>query len=58
MRHAIHNIQHAWQKITANNMGRVWKRTLPSCENSSDLEEETVIEEITNIGRELGFDGL
>jgi hypothetical protein len=24
----------------------------------SDFEEETVIEEIRNIGRELGFDGL
>jgi hypothetical protein len=30
---------------------------LPHCANSSDFEEETVIELITNIERELGFDG-
>jgi hypothetical protein len=35
----------------------VWKKILPHCVNSSDFIEETVIEEITNIGRELGFDG-
>jgi hypothetical protein len=39
-------------------MGRVWTRILPHCANSSDFEEETVIEEITNIGREHGFGGL
>jgi hypothetical protein len=31
---------------------------LPQCANSSVFEEETVVEEITNFGRELGFDGL
>jgi hypothetical protein len=31
---------------------------LPHCANSSDFEEETLITEITNIGREVGFDGL
>jgi hypothetical protein len=36
----------------------VWKRILPHCANISDFEEETVIEEITSIGKELGFDGL
>jgi hypothetical protein len=35
----------------------VWKRTLPYCADSSDFEEETIIE-ITNIERELGSDGL
>jgi hypothetical protein len=39
-------------------MRGVWKRILPHCANSSDFEEKTIIEEITNIGRELGFDGL
>jgi hypothetical protein len=39
-------------------MHGVWKRILPHCVNSSDFEGETVIEEITNIGRELEFDGL
>lgn len=38
-------------------MGRVLKRILPLCENSSDFEEESVIEEI-NVGREFGFAGL
>jgi uncharacterized protein CbrC (UPF0167 family) len=40
--------QHAWSV----------ERILAHCENSSDFEEETVLEEITNIGREVGFDGL
>jgi hypothetical protein len=31
----------------------VWKRIFPHCAISSDFEEE-----ITNIGREFGFDGL
>jgi hypothetical protein len=31
---------------------------LPHCANSSDFKEETVIEELTNTERELGFDGL
>jgi hypothetical protein len=35
----------------------MWKSILPHCANSSDFEEETVVEEI-NIGRELRFDGL
>jgi hypothetical protein len=51
-----YNIRHSRQQITANNMRRVWKRILPHCANSSDFEEDIVIEEITNIGRELGFD--
>jgi hypothetical protein len=38
-------------------MRGVWKRILPHCANSSDFEEENV-EEIKNIRRELGFDGL
>jgi hypothetical protein len=46
------------EQITANNMRGVWKCILPHCANSSDFEEEAVLEEITNIGRELGFDGL
>lgn len=37
-------------------MRGVEKRILSYCANCS--EEETVIEEITNIGRGLGFDGL
>jgi hypothetical protein len=41
----------------ANNTRGVWKRILPHCENSSDVEE-IVIEEITNFGRVLGFDRL
>jgi hypothetical protein len=36
----------------------MWKRILPHYANSSDFEEEIVIDEITNFGRELGFDGL
>jgi hypothetical protein len=51
-------IHHAWQQITENNMRRVWKRILPHGANSSDFEEETAIQEITNIGRELGSDQL
>jgi hypothetical protein len=51
-------IHHAWKQITANNTSGVWMRILPHCVNSSDFEEETVIEEITNTGRELGFDEL
>jgi hypothetical protein len=39
-------------------MHGVWKHILPHCANSSDFKEETIVEEITNIGRELGFDGL
>jgi hypothetical protein len=35
-----------------------WKHILPHGANSSDFKEETVAEGITNIGRELGFDGL
>jgi hypothetical protein len=30
----------------------MWKRILSYCANSNDFWEETVIEEITNIGRE------
>jgi Mg/Co/Ni transporter MgtE len=41
-----------WQHITANNIRGVWKRILPH------FEEETIIEEITNIGSERGFDEL
>jgi hypothetical protein len=37
-------------------MHGVWKCILPHCANSSDFKEETVLEEKTNIGRELGFD--
>jgi hypothetical protein len=58
IRHAIENIQQVWQLITANNIRGVWNRILSHCANSSDFEEETVIEETTNIERELGFDGL
>jgi hypothetical protein len=36
----------------------VWKRISPHFANSSDFEEETVIKEIRNAGRELGFDEL
>jgi hypothetical protein len=36
----------------------VWKSVLPHCANRSDFEERTVIKEITNIGKELRFDGL
>jgi hypothetical protein len=50
-------IHHAWQQITENNMRGVWKRILPHCVNSSYFEE-TVIEEIINTGRKLGFDEL
>jgi hypothetical protein len=39
-------------------MHGVWRHILPHCANSSDFKEETVTEEITNIGRELGLDGL
>jgi hypothetical protein len=53
----MENVHHSWQQITVNNMHGVWKRILPHCANS-DFKEETVIEETTNIGRELGFDGL
>jgi hypothetical protein len=35
-------------------MRGVWKGILPRC----DFEEETVIQEITNIGREPEIDGL
>jgi hypothetical protein len=52
------SIHHAQQQISANNVHGVWKRILPQCADRSDFEEEIVIEEITNIGRELGFDGL
>jgi hypothetical protein len=45
------------QYLTANNMHGVWKRILPHRANSSDFEEETVIQEI-NILRELGSDEL
>jgi hypothetical protein len=55
---ATENIHHAWQQGTANNKREVQKCILPSWANSSDFEEETVIEEITNIGRKLKFDGL
>jgi hypothetical protein len=57
IRHAIDNIPHAWQQITANNMCGIWKHILPHCAESSDFEEETVIE-ITDTEKELGFDGL
>jgi hypothetical protein len=56
IRHAIENIHHPSQQIIANNMRGVCRRILPHCANSSDFEEKTVIEEITNTGRELGFD--
>jgi hypothetical protein len=39
-------------------MHGAWKCISPHCANRSDFEEETVVEEITNIGKELGFDGL
>jgi hypothetical protein len=56
-RNAVENIHRAWQRMTPNNMHGVWKCILPRCANSSDFEEETVVEEI-NIGRELGFVAL
>jgi hypothetical protein len=46
------------EQITANNMHRVLKCILPHCASISDFKEETVIEETTNIGGELGFDRL
>jgi hypothetical protein len=58
IRHAKENIHHPRQQISKNNMRGVWKSILPHCANGRDFEEEIVIEEITNIGRELGFDGL
>jgi hypothetical protein len=58
IRHAIENIHHAWRQTTANNMRGVWKRILPHCANSSDFEEETVQQEIRNIGRKHGYGGL
>jgi hypothetical protein len=36
----------------------VWKHILPHRANSSNFKEGTVLEEITNIGREPGFVGL
>jgi hypothetical protein len=39
-------------------MHAVWKSILPHCANSSDFKEEAVIDKITNIGTELGFDGI
>jgi hypothetical protein len=38
-------------------MRGVWKRLLPQCANRSDFEEETLIEEKTNIGRDLEYNG-
>jgi hypothetical protein len=34
-------------------MRGVWKRILPHCANGSDFEEE-----VTDIGSQLGFEGL
>ncbi|XP_043835158.1 tigger transposable element-derived protein 1-like [Dromiciops gliroides] len=62
IRDAIENIHHAWQQITANNMREVWKYILPHCANSSFegflSQKQAVIEEITNTGKQLGFDEL
>jgi hypothetical protein len=58
IRHTTENIHHAWQELIANNMRGVWKSILLHWENTSDFDEEIVIEEITNIGRELGTDGI
>jgi hypothetical protein len=48
------NICDALQQITAHMRGE-WKRNLSHCANSSEFKEQTVTEEITNSGRELGF---
>ncbi|XP_007498102.2 tigger transposable element-derived protein 1-like [Monodelphis domestica] len=62
IRDAVENIHHAWQQITANNMREVWKCILPHCANSNfegfPSMKQAVVEEITNIGRKLGFDDL
>ncbi|XP_036597382.1 tigger transposable element-derived protein 1-like [Trichosurus vulpecula] len=62
IRDAIENIHHAWQQITTNNMREVWKCILPHCANSNfegfPSQSQAIIEEITNIGRKLGFDEL
>jgi hypothetical protein len=58
IRHAVENIHHAFQEITANNIRGVWKNILPHCANISDFEEETVVKKLTNVGREFGFNGL
>jgi hypothetical protein len=39
-------------------MRRVWKHILPHGANSSDIKEESVTKGITDIVKDLGFDGL
>jgi hypothetical protein len=50
-RRGIGNIHHVWQQIIVKNMRAELKRIFPHCANSSDFEQETVIEKITNIGK-------
>lgn len=58
---AIENISHAWEEVTASNMRAVWQHVLPHCANTLDdfpTQVQAVVEEITDIGRQLGFDEL
>ena len=72
IKQAIQNIDESWQEVTVSNMRAVWKHIIPHCANdfggfaehcANDFvgfaeQVTTVVEEITDIGRQLGFDEI
>ncbi len=52
---ALENIGHAWDEVTTRNMRSVWKKIIPHCGNDFTEPETVIIQEITDLGMQLGF---
>ncbi|CAM1327229.1 Uncharacterised protein at_DN1968 [Pycnogonum litorale] len=52
---ALANIVHAWNEVTPNNMRSVWKKIIPHCANDFQGFETEIIQQITDLGGQLGF---
>jgi hypothetical protein len=61
IRQAIENIYEPWQEVTTNTMRAVWKYLLPYGANKFcgfENRVDTVIEEISVTGKDLGFEDV
>ncbi len=61
VRNATDNIDLAWSEHTVSKMRAVWKNILPHCSNDFvgfEPQVEKVVENIVQIGKELGFQNV
>ena len=57
---AVRNLGEAWSQVTENNMKGVWKNLLQreKLSNESQFQVKEIVDEVVNLGKNLGFDDL